>query len=79
MDSLHCRLAVVILLPFGDSVDKVSADMRPAGAAPDPQKVVVTLVGVVFQISVVSFLELSCMAAAPGRGIAIQDVVVVYK
>ena len=38
LNSLYCRLAVVILLPFGNSVDKVSADMCPTGAAPDPRR-----------------------------------------
>ena len=73
LDSLYCRLAVVILLPFGNSVDKVSADMCPTGAAPDPRQTVITLIAVRFQISAVAFQKLLCMAAAPGRGIAIQD------
>lgn len=73
MDSLHCRLAVIILLAYGNSVDKVSADMRPAGAAPDPRQMVITLIAVSFQISAVSVQKLLCMAAVPSRGIAIQD------
>lgn len=40
LDSLYYRLAVVILLPFWNSVDKVSADMCPTGAAPDPRHTV---------------------------------------
>ena len=31
LDSLHCRLAVIILFPFGNGVDKVSADMCLVG------------------------------------------------
>ena len=47
--------------------------MCPAGAAPDPRQIVITLIAVRFQISAVSFQKLLCMAAAPGRGIGIQD------
>ena len=54
LDSLYCRLAVVILLSFGNSVDKVSADMCPTGAAPDPRQIVITLIAVGFQISAVA-------------------------
>ena len=73
LDALYHRLAVIILLPFGNSVDKVAADMCPTGAAPDPRQTVITLIAVRFQISAVAFQKLLCMAAAPGRGIAIQD------
>ena len=47
--------------------------MCPAGAAPNPRQIVITLIAVSFQISAVAFQKLSCVAAAPGRGIAIQD------
>ena len=73
LDSLHCRLAVIILPAFGNGINKISADMRPAGAAPDSRQIVIALIAVRFQISAVAFQKLFCMAAAPGRRIAIQD------
>ena len=47
--------------------------MCPAGTAPDPRQVVVPLIAIGLQIPGVAFQELFCMAAALGRGIAIQD------
>lgn len=38
MESLHYQLAVIILLSFGNSVDKVWEDMSPTGVASDPRK-----------------------------------------
>ena len=66
-------LTVVILLSFGKSTEKVSADMRPVATASDPWPIVITLIAISFQISVVAFQKLLCVAAAPGREIAIQD------
>ena len=73
LDSLYCRLAVVILLSFGNRVDKISTDMCPTGTASDPRQIVIPLIAVRFQISSVAFQKLLCMAAAPGPGIAIQE------
>ena len=73
LDSLHCRLDVVILFSFGNGVDKVPADMHPTRAAPDPRQIVVFLISIRFQVCVVAFRELPYMAAAPGWRTAIQD------
>ena len=35
LDSLYCRLAVIILFPFGNGIDKVSVDVCPAGTPLD--------------------------------------------
>ena len=47
--------------------------MGPAGTPFDPWQVVVPLITVGFQIPAVAFQEFLCLAAAPGRRIAIQD------
>jgi len=47
--------------------------MGPAGTALDPWQTVVPLITVGFQIPAVAFQEFLCLAAAPGRGITIQD------
>lgn len=47
--------------------------MHPTGTGPDPRQIVVTLIAVSFQISAIDFQELFCVAATPGRRIAIQD------
>ena len=47
--------------------------MRPTGAASDPWKIIVSLISIRFQVSAVAFQKLFCVAATPGRGIAIQD------
>ena len=47
--------------------------MRPTRAASDPWEIVVSLISIRFQVSAVAFQKLPRMAAAPGRGIAIQD------
>ena len=51
----------------------ITGIIRSTGTASDPREVVVALIAIYFQISVVAFQKLLCMAAAPGRGIAIQD------
>ena len=47
--------------------------MRPARAASDLWKIVVSLVSIRFQVSAVAIQKLPRMVAAPCRGIAIQD------
>lgn len=47
--------------------------MRPAGTTSDLRKIIVALISVRFKISVAAFQKLLYMAAAPGRGIALQD------
>ena len=64
LDSLYCWLAVIILFPFGNGIDKVSTDMRPTRAASDPWKVVVSLISIRFQVSAVAFQELPCMVVS---------------
>ena len=66
LDSLYCRLAVIIRFPFGNGVDKVPADVCPAGTSFDIRQAVVALIAIRFQIPVIAFQELLCMAAAPG-------------
>lgn len=73
LDTLYCRLAVIILLSFRNGINKIPADMCSAGTALDPGQTVVPLITVGFQIPAVAFHEFLCMAAAPGRGITIQD------
>ena len=70
---MHCQLAVIILLAFGNSVDKVSADMCLAGEATNPRQIVIPQIAVSFRVSVVAFQKFLCVATAPGREIAIQD------
>lgn len=71
LDSLYCWLAVIILFPFGNGVDKVPADVCPTGTSFDIRQAVVALVTIRFQISVIAFQKLLCMAATPGWRIAI--------
>ena len=53
LDSLHCRLAVIIRFPFGNGVDKVPADVCPTGTSPDIRQAVVALITIRFQIPVI--------------------------
>ena len=55
LDSPHCRLAVIIRFPFGNRIDKVSADMCPAGTPFDIRQVVIALITIGFQIPMVPF------------------------
>ena len=73
LDCLHSGNTQVILLSLWDGIHEISPDMGPATAAPDIFQVVITLISICFQVSAVAFQKLSRMAAAPGRGIALQD------
>ena len=63
--------AVIILFPFGSGITKVPTNVCPAGTAPDIWQAVVALVTIRFQITVIAFHELFCMAATSGWRIAI--------
>lgn len=47
--------------------------MDPVGTTLAPWQNVVLLITVSFQIPAVAFQEFLCLAAAPGRGITLQD------
>ncbi len=61
LDSLYCRQAVIILFPFGNGVDKVPADMCPAGTPLDIRQAVVALITIRFQIPMITFQKLLCI------------------
>ena len=44
LDSLYCRLAVIILFPFGNGVDKVPMYVRPAGTAFDIRQAIIVII-----------------------------------
>ena len=71
LDSLYYQLAVIILFPFGNGITKVPTNVCPAGTAPDIWQAVAALVAIRFQITVIAFHELFCMAATFGWRIAI--------
>ena len=61
LDTLYCRLAVIILFSFRNGIDKIPADMGPAGTPFDPWQVVVPLITVGFQMPAVAFQEFLCL------------------
>lgn len=67
--SLDGRLAVIILLPLGDCVNKIPAYVRPAGTAFDIRQTIIALITIRFQISVETVQELPRkFAKCIGRG-----------